>query len=64
VYIGNFEYDATEREIERLFEKYGKLERVDMKTGNKFCCPVPGDLPCSATSSTSPPPPFLVQPAC
>ena len=33
VYIGNFEYDASSREIERLCEKYGDLQRVDMKTG-------------------------------
>jgi hypothetical protein len=33
VYCGNFEYDATVRGIERLFEKYGDVARVDMKTG-------------------------------
>ena len=34
---GNFEYDAHPREIERLFDKYGPLERVDMKTGEAPC---------------------------
>ena len=34
VFCGNFEYDASPTEIERLFRKYGKLERVDMKTGS------------------------------
>ena len=33
VYIGNFEYDATSREVEKLCERYGDLQRVDMKTG-------------------------------
>lgn len=33
VFCGNFEYDASVREIERLFERYGPLDRVDMKTG-------------------------------
>jgi arginine/serine-rich splicing factor 4/5/6 len=33
IYVGNFEYDASSREIEKLCEKYGDLERVDMKTG-------------------------------
>ena len=36
VYVGNFEYDATSREIEKLCEKYGDLERVDMKTGYRL----------------------------
>ena len=35
---GNFEYDAHPREVERLFDKYGPLERVDMKTGETPCC--------------------------
>eukprot|EP00887_Chlorella_sp_A99_P002259 scaffold10.g2259.t1 len=35
VYIGNYEYDADERELERLFEKYGKVDRVEFKSG--FC---------------------------
>ena len=33
VFCGNFEYDASAREIERLFERYGRLDRVEMKTG-------------------------------
>nr|AGE46160.1 arginine/serine-rich splicing factor RS27 transcript II [Physcomitrium patens] len=33
VYCGNFEYDARQSEIERLFKEYGRVERVDMKTG-------------------------------
>ncbi|KAL0738967.1 hypothetical protein Bca4012_015177 [Brassica carinata] len=31
VYCGNFEYDARESDLERLFRKYGKVDRVDMK---------------------------------
>lgn len=33
VYCGNYEYDATERELERLFERYGRVEKVEYKTG-------------------------------
>ena len=33
VYCGNFEYDARQSEIERLFDRYGRVDRVDMKTG-------------------------------
>lgn len=36
LYCGNFEYEASEREVERLFERYGRVERVDMKTGFAF----------------------------
>jgi arginine/serine-rich splicing factor 4/5/6 len=33
VFCGNFEYDAPERAILDLFEKYGPVHRIDMKTG-------------------------------
>ena len=36
VFCGNFEYDARAREIERLFEIYGPIDRVEMKTGETF----------------------------
>lgn len=36
VYCGNFEYDARQSEIERLFKEYGRVDRVDMKTGFSF----------------------------
>ncbi|GBF97896.1 serine arginine-rich splicing factor-like [Raphidocelis subcapitata] len=36
VFCGNFEYDASERDINRLFERYGPVERIDMKTGFAF----------------------------
>ncbi len=29
----NYEYDASERSIVELFEKYGRVKRIDMKTG-------------------------------
>ncbi|PRW39211.1 serine arginine-rich splicing factor RS40-like isoform X1 isoform A [Chlorella sorokiniana] len=35
VYVGNYEYDASERELERTFEKYGDVDRVEFKSG--FC---------------------------
>ncbi|CAK9208439.1 unnamed protein product [Sphagnum troendelagicum] len=36
VFCGNFEYDARQSEIERMFTSYGKVDRVDMKTGFAF----------------------------
>eukprot|EP00897_Mesotaenium_endlicherianum_P004539 jgi/Mesen1/4112/ME000216S03373 len=36
VFCGNFEYDARESEIQRLFTKYGRVDRIDMKTGFAF----------------------------
>uniref|UniRef100_A0A453N059 RRM domain-containing protein n=1 Tax=Aegilops tauschii subsp. strangulata TaxID=200361 RepID=A0A453N059_AEGTS len=36
IFCGNLDYDARQSEIERLFGKYGRVERVDMKTGKTF----------------------------
>ncbi|OVA14172.1 RNA recognition motif domain [Macleaya cordata] len=36
IFCGNFEYDARQSDLERLFNKYGKVERVDMKSGFAF----------------------------
>ena len=33
IYVGNYEYDASEREIEKLLDKYGRVERVEFKSG-------------------------------
>ena len=30
------EYDAEEKEIVRLFDKYGEVEKIDMKTGERL----------------------------
>jgi hypothetical protein len=35
VFCGNFEYDASERDVQRLFERFGPVERIDMKTGER-----------------------------
>lgn len=37
IFVGNFEYDTRQSELERLFSKYGRIERVDMKSGMIFC---------------------------
>ncbi|GAY45758.1 hypothetical protein CUMW_091830 [Citrus unshiu] len=41
IFVGNFEYETRQSELERLFSKYGRIERVDMKSGtrssNVFC---------------------------
>ncbi|KAL0862057.1 hypothetical protein Bca101_041175 [Brassica carinata] len=36
VFVGNFEYETRQSELERLFSKYGRVERVDMKSGGFF----------------------------
>ncbi|XP_042506608.1 serine/arginine-rich splicing factor RS31-like [Macadamia integrifolia] len=36
VFCGNFGYDTRQSELERLFNKYGRVERVDMKSGFAF----------------------------
>ncbi|XP_057439694.1 serine/arginine-rich splicing factor RS31-like isoform X2 [Lotus japonicus] len=36
VFVGNFEYETRQSELERLFAKYGRIERVDMKSGFAF----------------------------
>lgn len=36
VFVGNFEYDTRQSDLERLFAKYGRIERVDMKSGIYF----------------------------
>ncbi|GLJ46038.1 hypothetical protein SUGI_0969990 [Cryptomeria japonica] len=36
LYCGNLEYEARQSEIERLFSRYGRVERVDMKSGYAF----------------------------
>mmetsp|Transcript_6119 Transcript_6119/g.25857 ORF Transcript_6119/g.25857 Transcript_6119/m.25857 type:complete len:98 (-) Transcript_6119:2600-2893(-) len=33
VYVGNFEYRTTTRDLERLFERFGSVKKVDMKVG-------------------------------
>ncbi|XP_021846841.1 serine/arginine-rich splicing factor RS31 [Spinacia oleracea] len=36
VFVGNFEYDTRQNDLERLFSKYGRVDRVDMKSGFAF----------------------------
>ncbi|XP_021748148.1 serine/arginine-rich splicing factor RS31-like [Chenopodium quinoa] len=36
VFVGNFEYSTRQTDLERLFSKYGRVERVDMKSGFAF----------------------------
>ncbi|GER34973.1 arginine/serine-rich splicing factor RSP41 [Striga asiatica] len=36
VFCGNLDYDARQSEMERLFRRYGKVDRVDMKSGFAF----------------------------
>ncbi|XP_010267491.1 PREDICTED: serine/arginine-rich splicing factor RS31-like isoform X2 [Nelumbo nucifera] len=36
VFCGNFEYETRQSDLERLFSKYGRVERIDMKSGFAF----------------------------
>ncbi|XP_010413337.1 PREDICTED: serine/arginine-rich splicing factor RS31 isoform X1 [Camelina sativa] len=36
VFVGNFEYETRQSELEKLVGKYGRVDRVDMKTGFAF----------------------------
>ncbi|KAJ8559953.1 hypothetical protein K7X08_004011 [Anisodus acutangulus] len=36
IFCGNVEYNARQSEFERLFRRYGKVDRVDMKSGFAF----------------------------
>ncbi|GMN67651.1 hypothetical protein TIFTF001_036711 [Ficus carica] len=36
IFCGNLEYDSRQNDLERLFRRYGKVERVDMKSGFAF----------------------------
>lgn len=33
IFCGNLEFDARQSDVERLFRRYGKVDRVDMKSG-------------------------------
>lgn len=33
IYCGNFEYDFPEGELEEMFDRYGRVQRIDMKQG-------------------------------
>jgi len=44
LYCGNIEYEARQTDIERLFGRYGRIDRVDMKSGIlKSVQALPGD---------------------
>ncbi|XP_073022814.1 serine/arginine-rich splicing factor RS40-like isoform X3 [Primulina eburnea] len=36
IFCGNLEFDAHQSDVERLFRRYGKVDRVDMKSGFAF----------------------------
>ena len=63
VQVGNFEYDASVREVERLFERFGKLDRVEMKTGAPAQSPQESRLTASSTSQPAYPAHRCARPA-
>ncbi|KAM5555099.1 serine/arginine-rich splicing factor RS41-like [Rosa sericea] len=36
IFCGNLDFDARQSDVERLFNKYGKVDRVDVKSGFAF----------------------------
>jgi hypothetical protein len=36
IFCSNVEFDARQFDIEQLFRRYGRVERVDMKSGKLF----------------------------
>ncbi|XP_071716698.1 serine/arginine-rich splicing factor RS31-like isoform X2 [Rutidosis leptorrhynchoides] len=36
VFCGNFEYETRQSDLEKLFGRYGRVDRVDMKSGYAF----------------------------
>jgi len=36
VFCGNFDFDARQSDLERIFSKYGPIRRIDMKSGYAF----------------------------
>ncbi|CAN6711128.1 hypothetical protein ACFX2I_000567 [Malus domestica] len=36
IFCGNLDFDARQSDVERLFKRYGKVERVDIKSGFAF----------------------------
>nr|AAT37128.1 arginine/serine-rich splicing factor 2 variant 1 [Zea mays]AAT37137.1 arginine/serine-rich splicing factor 2 variant 1 [Zea mays] len=33
VFVGNLDYDTRHSELDRLFYRYGRVERIDIKSG-------------------------------
>jgi hypothetical protein len=33
IFVGNLDYDTRHSELDRLFYRYGRVERIDMKSG-------------------------------
>nr|AAT37123.1 arginine/serine-rich splicing factor 1 variant 1 [Zea mays]AAT37132.1 arginine/serine-rich splicing factor 1 variant 1 [Zea mays] len=33
VFVGNLDYDTRHSELDHLFYRYGRVERIDMKSG-------------------------------
>jgi arginine/serine-rich splicing factor 4/5/6 len=41
VFVGNLDYDTRHSELDRLFYRYGRIDRIDMKSG----LPLPSSPP-------------------
>jgi hypothetical protein len=38
VFVGNLDYDTRHSELDQLFYRYGRVERIDMKSGLLALC--------------------------
>ncbi|KAE9605453.1 hypothetical protein Lal_00024849 [Lupinus albus] len=36
IFVGNLDFDSRQSDVERLFRRYGKVDRVDLKSGFAF----------------------------
>ena len=36
VFVGNLDYDTRHSELDRLFYRYGRIDRIDMKSGPRL----------------------------
>jgi arginine/serine-rich splicing factor 4/5/6 len=42
VFVGNLDYDTRHSELDRLFYRYGRIDRIDMKSGPRIALtPIP-----------------------
>lgn len=36
IFCGNLDYDVRQSDLERMFKRYGRVDRVEMKSGEHF----------------------------
>jgi arginine/serine-rich splicing factor 4/5/6 len=52
VFVGNLDFDTRHSELDHLFYRYGRIERIDMKSGLlAFTLPPPPPIVCPPRSA-------------